>query len=102
VTRPPDLRPTGLRHLWDVIRSRGVDAVVFVGVDVESGKPIFVAAGSEAAVAAGFDAGAVVRAIAPLLGGRGGGKPAMAQGGGEDASGVDGALALARETLGVG
>ncbi len=87
VTRPPDLRPTGLRHLWDVIRSRGIDAVVFVGVDVESGKPIFVAAGSDAAVAAGFDAGAVVRAIAPLLGGRGGGKPAMAQGGGEDASG---------------
>ena len=35
----------------------------------------------------GFDAGRVVRAIAPLVGGRGGGKPAMAQGGGEDASG---------------
>jgi alanyl-tRNA synthetase len=40
--------------------------------------------------------------MAPVLGGRGGGKPAMAQGGGEDASGIDGAMAIARETLGIG
>jgi alanyl-tRNA synthetase len=39
--------------------------------------------------------------MAPLVGGRGGGKPAMAQGGGEDASGIDNALARARELLGI-
>ena len=102
VTRAPLGRPQGLRGLWDVLRARGVDAAVLVTADVETGKPIFVAAGADAAVAAGFDAGAVVRAIAPVLGGRGGGKPAMAQGGGEDASRIDEALGVARQTLGIG
>ncbi len=102
VTRAPQVRPVGLRNLWDIIRARGIDAAVFVTADAETGKPIFVAAGTDAAVAAGFDAGAVVRAIAPILGGRGGGKPAMAQGGGEDASRIDEALTVSRETLGIG
>jgi alanyl-tRNA synthetase len=97
-----DLRPNGLRITWDILRARGTDALVLVATDVETGKPIFLSAGTDAAVAAGFDAGAVVRAIAPALGGRGGGKPAMAQGGGEDAAGIDDALRIARETLGVG
>ncbi|MBS3975043.1 MAG: hypothetical protein KGZ89_09290, partial [Actinobacteria bacterium] len=57
------------------------------------------AAGSSAAIAAGFDAGAVIKAIAPAVKGGGGGKPAMSQAGGKDASGIDSALALARETL---
>ncbi len=102
VARSPQARPQGLRGLWDVLRARGIDAAVLVTSDSESGKPIFVAAGSDTAVKAGFDAGAVVRTIAPLLGGRGGGKPAMAQGGGEDASQIDTALDAARRTLGVG
>ncbi len=102
VTQTPSKHPTGLRNLWDAVRARGVDAAVLVGVDAETGKPIFVAAGNDAAVGAGFDAGAVVRAIAPVLGGRGGGKPAMAQGGGEDATTIADALRVARETLGVG
>ena len=100
VTRTPAARPQGMRGVWDVMRSRGVDAAVLVTTDAETGKPIFVAAGTDGAVASGFDAGATVRAIAPVLGGRGGGKPAMAQGGGEDASGIDEALRIARETLG--
>ena len=39
--------------------------------------------------------------MAPLVGGRGGGKAQMAQGGGEDASGIEGALDAARGLLGV-
>jgi alanyl-tRNA synthetase len=102
VSQPPNLRPSGLRVLWDILRARGVDAVVLVAADVETGKPIFLAAGADNAVAAGFNAGAAVREIAGVLGGRGGGKPNMAQGGGEDASRIDEALAVARRTLGVG
>jgi alanyl-tRNA synthetase len=75
---------------------------VLISADPESGKPLFIAAGSDAAVASGFDAGAVVRAIAPVLGGRGGGKPTMAQGGGENAATIDEALGVARRTLGIG
>jgi alanyl-tRNA synthetase len=102
ITSMIDARSAGMRIMWDVVRSRGADAVVLIAADVDTGKPIFLAAGNDAAVANGFDAGAVVRAIAPVLGGRGGGKPAMAQGGGEDAAGIDSAFAIARETLGVG
>jgi alanyl-tRNA synthetase len=102
VAQAPDMRPTGLRSMWDVLRARGVDAAVLVSKDAETGKPIFLAAGTESAVAAGFNAGALVRDMAPLVGGRGGGKPAMAQGGGEDSAGIDAALGSARSTLGIG
>ena len=98
----PDLGPAGLRHAWDVLRARGVDALVLVSVDADSGKPIMIAAGTDEAVGAGFDAGAVVRAMAGVLGGRGGGKPNMAQGGGENAEAIEEALATARRTLGLG
>jgi alanyl-tRNA synthetase len=96
----PNANAAGMRGLWDALRERGMHAAVLVATDSESGKPIFLAAGVDSAVAAGFDAGAIVRNIAPLLGGRGGGKPGMAQGGGEDSSRIDEALATARESLG--
>ena len=75
--------------------------VVVAGVS-EGGGALLLAAGTDAAIAAGFDAGAIVREIAPLVGGRGGGKPAMAQAGGSDAAGIEAALAAARTRLGIG
>jgi alanyl-tRNA synthetase len=97
----PESRTDQLRSAWDLLRTRGADAVVLVSVDVESHKPIFLSAGNDAAVKAGFDAGAIVRALAQELGGRGGGKPAMAQGGGEDPTAIPAALSTLRETLGL-
>ena len=101
VTRGPGLRPQGLRMVWDVLRARGADALVLVDADAETGKPIMIAAGSDKAVAAGFNAGNVVKAMAAVIGGRGGGKPEMAQGGGEDPTTIDAALQVARDALGV-
>jgi len=100
VARVPDSRPAGMRGVWDILRARGADAAVLISVDADTGKPIFLAAGTDMSVAAGFDAGALVREIAPLLGGRGGGRPAMAQGGGDDPQGIDEALGAARRLLG--
>jgi alanyl-tRNA synthetase len=40
----------------------------------------------------GISAGDIIRGITPAVGGRGGGSPNMAQGGGTDASGLDKAL----------
>ncbi len=100
VDRLADVRAAGLRSAWDILKGRGVDAAVLVANDIETGKPIFVAAGNDTAVGAGFDAGATVREIAAVLGGRGGGKPAMAQGGGEDSSRIDEALETARRVIG--
>ena len=39
-----------------------------------------------------FPAGELIRAITPIVDGKGGGKPDMAQGGGTDASKIDAAL----------
>ena len=40
-----------------------------------------------------IQAGKIIQAIAPVVGGKGGGKPTQARGGGKDASRVDEALA---------
>ena len=48
--------------------------------------------GPPEAVAAGADAGAVMKVAAPLVGGGGGGKPNLARAGGKDASGIPAAL----------
>lgn len=45
-------------------------------------------------------AGKIIQAIAPIVGGKGGGKPDFARGGGKDASQVDAALAEARKLVG--
>jgi len=92
----------GLMQISDLLRAKmGGGAVVLATASADSGKPFMIAAGSKDAVAAGFDAGEVIRAVAPSIGGRGGGKASMAQAGGEDASGMEAALAEARRVLGL-
>ncbi|HET6351964.1 MAG TPA: alanine--tRNA ligase [Coriobacteriia bacterium] len=102
VTKLETARPAALRSTWDILHSRGAEALVIATTDPDSGKAVLLAAGSDKAVAAGFNAGTIIRELAAVVGGRGGGKPAMAQGGGEDASALDAALAKARELLGAG
>lgn len=58
------------------------------------GKVSVVAATNDEARARGLSAGELVRSVGPLLGGKGGGKDDVAQGGGTDASRIDEALAL--------
>jgi alanyl-tRNA synthetase len=50
-------------------------------------------------IAAGPKAGAFIGGIAKLCGGGGGGRPNLAQAGGRDGAGLDGALEQAREQL---
>src|SRR5436305_892854 len=46
-----------------------------------------------------FQAGKIIQTIAPIIGGKGGGKPENARGGGKDAAKLDEALAKARTLL---
>ena len=62
--------------------------------------PALLAAGSDDAVKAGFHAGNVIKQIAGLVDGRGGGRPNMAQAGGKNAAGIADALAAAKTALG--
>jgi alanyl-tRNA synthetase len=78
------------------VRSRlpqGEPGVVVVA-GVSDGKVAVVAAINDQAQERGVAAGDLIRAIAPMLGGKGGGKADVAQGGGGDASRLDEALAL--------
>jgi len=93
----PDAESVDDLREWSDSLRRETEAVVLAAV-VE-GRVLLLAAGSTSAVAAGFDAGALVKAMSPLVSGRGGGKPAMAQGGGDDPSGLDAALAAARALI---
>ncbi len=71
--------------------------VVIIGTMSDEGgaaKVSVVAATNDEARARGLSAGELVRAVGPLLGGKGGGKDDVAQGGGSDASRIDEALAL--------
>jgi alanyl-tRNA synthetase len=73
-------------------------AVVAV-IGVRDGKPAVVVATNEAARERGLSANALVRAACAELGGSGGGKDDVAQGGGADAAGVDRAIAAVRNGL---
>ncbi len=95
------LEAADLRSAWDTVRGKVAGSVACVLATVtEKGTPALIAAATDDAVAAGFKAGDVIRAIAPMVGGGGGGRPNMAQAGGKDASGIPAALAAAKEQLG--
>jgi alanyl-tRNA synthetase len=66
-------------------------AVAIIGV--ADGKASIVAAVNDEGRASGLSANEIVRAAGPLLGGKGGGKDDVAQGGGTDVTQVDAALA---------
>jgi len=91
---------SGLREVWDTIAAKlPSPGAAVLAARSGKGTPLLLAAGTKEAVAAGFDAGAVIKKIAPAIRGGGGGKPAMAQAGGKNTAGIADALELAREML---
>jgi alanyl-tRNA synthetase len=73
---------------------------VVVILGAADGKVSVVAAVNDEARARGLSANALVRAVGPLVGGKGGGKDDVAQGGGTDTSRLDEALALVTTEVG--
>ncbi|MDO5042985.1 MAG: alanine--tRNA ligase [Slackia sp.] len=100
IARIDNLDSGAMRNAWDILRSRMPKPGACVIGTVNGGKPVIMAAGTDEAVAAGFDAGALIKSISGNIKGGGGGKPTMAQAGGKDASGMDAALDAARQVLG--
>jgi alanyl-tRNA synthetase len=100
VARLDNIGGKELRGVWDTVRDKlGADCACVLA-SVADGKVGLLAAGTDSAVAAGFAAGNVIKEIAGHVGGRGGGRPNMAQAGGSDASGIDSALDAAKSLLG--
>lgn len=90
-----------LRSLANAVRAKLGDAasVVALAADI-GGKPVAIVATSPAARDAGANAGAIAKTMASVLGGGGGGKPDLAQGGGSDVSAIPAALEAVRRELG--
>ncbi len=76
-----------------------LDKGVVVFATNTDGKITFVAMATKDAVADGVHCGNIIREITAICGGRGGGKPDMAQGGGTDATKIDDALAKVDELI---
>lgn len=87
-----------LRQLADQWKSQGLSDVLVLATAVD-GKVNLIAAVKDEAVKAGLKAGDLIKTIAPLVGGGGGGRPNMAQAGGKKPEGIDQALAKASEWL---
>ena len=81
----------GLRSVVDTLRERMSSGVICLGSSVD-GKVTLVASVSKD-LTKRFAAGKLVQEVAPMVGGKGGGRPDLAQGGGTDASRLDEALA---------
>ncbi len=92
--------PDDVRQLAQQVRERlGNDAAVVVLAGESAGKPLVIAATTQAAREAGTKAGALAKIGAQVLGGGGGGKDDLAQGGGTDTSKLDAALSAIRQAL---
>ncbi len=88
-----------LRDLADRFRSEfQAGAAVFSAMN-EKDEPTFIATGTANVIEKGIKAGDVVNIAAVVVGGRGGGRPELAQAGGKDASKIDEALLKAKEFI---
>ncbi|MEM7682963.1 MAG: alanine--tRNA ligase [Planctomycetota bacterium] len=84
-----------LRSAMDVLKKK-LPEVPFLLAGSSGGKVALLAVCPKAAVASGLKAGDWIKAVAPIVGGGGGGRPDQAQAGGKDPSKLDEALAHAK------
>ncbi len=88
----------GLRELGDQLKEKLGEGVVLLA-SVCDGKVNLMATATDEAQKLGAHAGNLIKGIAALVGGGGGGRPNMAQAGGKNPAGVEDALAKAKEAL---
>ena len=94
----PALPPQILRDMSDLLRERLKSGIIVLGTVFED-KPSFLAVVTQDVVSKGFNAGNIVREVAKVTGGSGGGKPTMAQAGGKDKTKIDEALQLVKKLV---
>lgn len=87
-----------MKSMADKVKAEVENSVAVMGAQTD-GKITFVAMASKDAVKMGVHCGNIIKEITAVAGGRGGGKPDMAQGGGADASKIDDALARVDEIV---
>lgn len=88
----------GLRDLGDQLKEKLGEGVVVL-LSEKDGKVNMIAMATDGAVKAGAHAGNLIKGIAALAGGGGGGRPNMAQAGGKNPAGIDAAIQEAAKVL---
>ena len=97
-TKVADVDMNGLRNLGDQLKDKmGGGVVVLVSTTGDKANVIVMA--DDDAISKGAHAGNMIKEIAKLVGGGGGGRPNMAQAGGKNPAGADEVLAKAKEIL---
>jgi len=95
--RVEGLDKAGLRTMSDQLRDRLKSGIVVLGAE-QDGKALFVV-GVTKDLTERFHAGNIVKELAPIVGGKGGGRPDFAEAGGKDPAALDALLAKARELI---
>ena len=88
-----DLDVAGLRKMGDILRDKSPNVVAVLAA-INGEKVSFLAVCGKNAVAAGVKAGDIIREVSAVAGGKGGGKPESAMGGGTNVLKTDDALAI--------
>jgi alanyl-tRNA synthetase len=97
VREAPTMGASELRTLADTLRGKLKSGVVVLGMPSEDAATLLVAVTDD--VAARLDAGEIIKRLAPLVGGRGGGKRTLAQAGGKNPEKLGEALAAAPQVV---
>ena len=88
----------GLRNLGDQLKEKLGEGVIVIA-SVLDGKVNLMATATDGAMKQGAHAGNLIKGIAALVGGGGGGRPNMAQAGGKNPEGVEAALEKVLEVV---
>ena len=88
----------GLRELGDQLKEKLGEGIVVLISD-KDGKVNMIAMATQGAMDKGAHAGNLIKGIAALVGGGGGGRPNMAQAGGKNPAGIDAAIAESVKVL---
>ena len=97
-TAVEDVDMNGLRDLGDQLKTQLGEGVVVLA-SAKDGKVNLIVMATDQAMKQGAHAGNLIKAIAPCVGGGGGGRPNMAQAGGKNPAGIQEALTKAKEVL---
>ena len=96
-TKVEDVDMNALRNLGDKLKGQIGSGIVVLASSQGADKVNLIAMATDDAIKAGAHAGNLIKEIASLVGGGGGGRPNMAQAGGKNAAGIDEALKKALE-----
>lgn len=95
-----DVDMNELRNLGDQLKEKLGEGVILLASATAPDKVNLLAMATDGAMSKGAHAGNLIKELAALVGGGGGGRPNMAQAGGKNAAGIDAVILVAQEALG--